>query len=45
MATILISYRLCLVVIIAVPIATPSEFKNDASFVFTRLVNRKPVFT
>ncbi|KAI0727026.1 APC amino acid permease [Fomitopsis betulina] len=34
-----LNIALCLVVIIALPIATPAKFKNERSFVFTRIVN------
>lgn len=34
-------YRLCLAVIIALPAATPSEFKNTAKFALGDFTNRK----
>ncbi|EPS95703.1 hypothetical protein FOMPIDRAFT_1053957 [Fomitopsis schrenkii] len=34
-----LNIALCFVIIIALPIATPAEFKNEARFVFTGIVN------
>ncbi|KZT68481.1 APC amino acid permease [Daedalea quercina L-15889] len=36
---VILNIVLCLVIIIALPIATPAEFKNSASYAFTEFIN------
>ena len=38
------SYRLCLGLIIALPIATPADFRNDAKQVFGTFINSECIY-